>query len=69
MRRLVLGLAGLAGLAFVAIVPGADPDAIDLTARLALPGAMHENLEQLKDVVTKDPRVAAQVIKSWVGDA
>lgn len=38
------------------------------TARLALPGAMHENLEQLKDVVTKDPRVAAQVIKSWVGD-
>ncbi len=38
------------------------------TPRLALPGAMHEDLEQLKDVVTKDPRVAAQVIKSWVGE-
>lgn len=29
---------------------------------------LHENLDALKDYVNKDPRVAAQVIKSWVGD-
>ena len=31
-------------------------------------GAPHENLEQLRQVVAQDPRVAAQVIKGWVGD-
>lgn len=31
-------------------------------------GAPHENLDQLRQVVAQDPRVAAQVIKGWVGD-
>ena len=35
---------------------------------IALPASMHENLDQLKDIVGKDPRVAAQVIKNWVGE-
>jgi len=32
-----------------------------------LPGS-GDTLEQAKQVVATDPRVAAQVIKSWVGD-
>ena len=31
-------------------------------------GVAHENLDQLKQFVAQDPRVAAQVIKGWVGD-
>ncbi len=31
-------------------------------------GAPHENLDQVKQFVAQDPRVAAQVIKGWVGD-
>ncbi len=31
-------------------------------------GAPHENLDQIKQFVAQDPRVAAQVIKGWVGD-
>ena len=37
------------------------------TAGLQMPGAMHENLEQVKQLVQQDPRVAAQVIREWVG--
>jgi len=29
---------------------------------------MHEDLEQLKAIVTEQPMIAAQVIKNWVGD-
>ena len=35
---------------------------------IAMPGALHENIEQLQQIVAQDPRVAAQVIKEWVGD-
>ena len=31
-------------------------------------GTSHENLEEVKLFVAQDPRVAAQVIKGWVGD-
>jgi len=34
---------------------------------LQTPGALHENIEQLQQFVSQDPRVAAQVIKEWVG--
>lgn len=34
----------------------------------ALPGALHDNIDQLQAIVAQDPRVAAQVIKAWVGD-
>ena len=50
-------------------------------AMLALPGSSgskearqlgsdssHENIEEVKLFVAQDPRVAAQVIKGWVGD-
>jgi len=37
-------------------------------AAIALPATMHDNLDQLKDIVSRDPRVAAQVIKNWVGE-
>jgi len=29
---------------------------------------LHEDLEQLKAIVTEQPLIAAQVIKNWVGD-
>lgn len=32
-------------------------------------GAPHESLEQVRSIVAQDPRVAAQVIKGWVGDS
>lgn len=32
-------------------------------------GAPHENLDQVRSIVAQDPRVAAQVIKGWVGDS
>jgi flagellar biosynthesis/type III secretory pathway M-ring protein FliF/YscJ len=33
-----------------------------------MPAALHENIEQLQQIVAQDPRVAAQVIKEWVGE-
>jgi flagellar M-ring protein FliF len=41
-----------------------NPAQKDLGAGLPL----HEDLDQLKSIVTEQPLVAAQVIKSWVGD-
>ena len=40
----------------------------DSPAALQMPGAAHENLEQVKQLVAQDPRVAAQVIREWVGN-
>lgn len=53
------GTGGSAGQAGTALQAGAP---------IALPSTMHDNLDQLKDIVSKDPRVAAQVIKNWVGE-
>ena len=49
--------------------PGATP-ALPSPPReeIAMPAALHENIEQLQQIVAQDPRVAAQVIKEWVGD-
>ena len=44
-------------------LPGANGSAAMLTV-----GAAHENIDQVKKFVEQDPRVAAQVIKGWVGD-
>lgn len=63
---LLTGTAGTAALTG----PGANE------AMRALPGAggslaaggSHENLDQVKQIVAQDPRVAAQVIKGWVGE-
>lgn len=41
-----------------------NPAQKDLGAGLPL----HEDLEQLKSIVTEQPLIAAQVIKNWVGD-
>lgn len=38
------------------------------TAALNMPASMHDNLEQVKQIVAQDPRVAAQVVKEWLGD-
>lgn len=48
--------------------PGATP-ALPGPQReeLEMPAALHENIEQLQQIVAQDPRVAAQVIKEWVG--
>ncbi|MBI2801301.1 MAG: flagellar M-ring protein FliF [Gammaproteobacteria bacterium] len=37
-------------------------------AALTASGGVNENLDQVKQIVTQDPRVAAQVVKAWVGD-
>ncbi|MGE3775100.1 MAG: flagellar basal-body MS-ring/collar protein FliF [Gammaproteobacteria bacterium] len=72
--------AGREGAAQAALPPGAAPLALpngtaaqvgaasQSAAPIALPLAMHDTLDQLKDIVSKDPRVAAQVIKNWVGE-
>ena len=52
-----------------AMLAGAGKAAGDVErAQKLLAGAGNEHLEQVKQVVASDPRVAAQVIKSWVGD-
>ena len=56
-------LPGTAEGAAAGALPGAAGSASLLTF-----GAPHENLEQVKQIVAQDPRVAAQVIKGWVGD-
>ncbi|HMM77652.1 MAG TPA: flagellar basal-body MS-ring/collar protein FliF [Gammaproteobacteria bacterium] len=76
--------AGRDGAAQAALPPGANPAALALpngsgaaaqagsaalAGPIALPSTMHDNLDQLKDIVSKDPRVAAQVIKNWVGES
>jgi flagellar M-ring protein FliF len=53
-----------AGDAAVRALPGAG----SATAALPGGGGGQENLDQIKQMVAQDPRVAAQVIKSWVGD-
>ena len=35
---------------------------------LTMPSSMHDNLEQVKQIVAQDPRIAAQVVKEWLGD-
>ncbi len=49
-------------------LPGGSTGNAGQTGVIALPSTMHDNLDQLKDIVSKDPRVAAQVIKNWVGE-
>ena len=34
---------------------------------LQMPTSVHENIDQVKQIVSQDPRVAAQVIREWVG--
>jgi len=73
------GMAGiaLAGAGAPAALPGPSGDgapralpaaASHSDASLLASGAPHENLDQIKNIVAQDPRVAAQVIKGWVGD-
>ena len=53
------------GIGTVAETPALpNPAQKDLGAGLPL----HEDLEQLRTIVTEQPLIAAQVIKSWVGD-
>jgi flagellar M-ring protein FliF len=56
-----LGLAAPGGGAVPAL---AGPQVAPLT----MPSSMHDNLEQVKQIVAQDPRVAAQVVKEWIGD-
>jgi len=49
-------------------LPRGGADSGTAAAPIALPGSMHDSLDQLKDIVNKDPRVAAQVIRNWVGE-
>ncbi len=61
----VPALAGSAGEAGgVKALPGLQESA----QKLALPTGVHDNLDQVKQFVAQDPRVAAQVIKGWVGE-
>jgi flagellar M-ring protein FliF len=56
-----LGLAAPGG----GVVPAlAGPQVTPLT----MPSSMHDNLEQVKQIVAQDPRIAAQVVKEWLGD-
>ena len=36
-------------------------------ASIQVPASVHENIDQVKQIVAQDPRVAAQVIREWVG--
>ncbi len=36
--------------------------------QIAMPGSMHENLDELREIVNADPRLAAKVVKNWVGE-
>ncbi len=53
-----------------ATAPGGMRALPSATANAALTGAggTNDNLDQVKQIVTQDPRVAAQVVKAWVGD-
>ncbi|MGD9601972.1 MAG: flagellar basal-body MS-ring/collar protein FliF [Gammaproteobacteria bacterium] len=67
------GQPALAGAAAETLaLPGAAGAAGGTAARGEIPllasGAPHENIEQVRNIVVQDPRVAAQVIKGWVGE-
>lgn len=47
---------------------GGARGANEAATRLLGSSASHENVEQIKQLVSQDPRVAAQVIKGWVGE-
>ncbi len=51
----------------LALAGAAGSPAVDMPL-LTSQGAPHANLDQIKNIVAQDPRVAAQVIKGWVGE-
>lgn len=71
------GMAGQGDGSVAALPPGSADGAGGVKAlpamqdggpRLLAAGGAHDNLDQVKQFVAQDPRVAAQVIKGWVGD-